>query len=670
VAARLNLVDQRIRLECERLLTASAQRQDAGLRQLYIDDAEVMERLTGLGDELGRLDEARLQRLTRDFSLSDFEVDVLVACALAELNPGCGRIYAYLQDDLSRPYPSAGLLQQLFAADQNRLARASFHYSAPLLRHGLVRLRGPADASLSTMAVTADDRIVSYLLGLDGLDERLAPWARIEAAPVPRMLTRRQFSAVHQLTVLGPRIAVLLGPARGGKQYAARLFAHLLDAGLLTVDVPALLATPGGTAAEAVRRVIREAVLQPAVVYFTSADGFWADGDAALAGCRALESELAVAPVITLLGARSGWEPPPVFAGVPLRVLELPPPDAAERREAWRGALLEAGAEAEALASDIAHVAMAFRLTVPQIADAVAVAVAGADSGPPSGAALRAGARVVSARNLTTVSTEIVPKASWERLILPQDSVDQLQELCSAVRHHGIVLEQAGFSQRLSGGTGITALFAGVSGTGKTMAAEVVAGELGLPLFRVDLAAVVSKWIGETEKNLDRVFAAAADSNAILFFDEADALFGKRSEVKDAHDRYANLEISYLLQKMEHYPGTAILATNMRHQLDDAFLRRISFMIVFPLPEPPERARIWQAVWPPELPRAADVDFAALARVKLAGGNIKNVVLAAAHLAVAQGRPVGTADLLHAIRREYQKLGKQMDQAQVVALLG
>jgi SpoVK/Ycf46/Vps4 family AAA+-type ATPase len=277
---------------------------------------------------------------------------------------------------------------------------------------------------------------------------------------------------------------------------------------------------------------------------------------------------------------------------------------------------------------------------------------------------------VVSARNLTTVSTEIVPKASWERLILPQDSVDQLQELCSAVRHHGIVLEQAGFSQRLSGGTGITALFAGVSGTGKTMAAEVVAGELGLPLFRVDLAAVVSKWIGETEKNLDRVFAAAADSNAILFFDEADALFGKRSEVKDAHDRYANLEISYLLQKMEHYPGTAILATNMRHQLDDAFLRRISFMIVFPLPEPPERARIWQAVWPPELPRAADVDFAALARVKLAGGNIKNVVLAAAHLAVAQGRPVGTADLLHAIRREYQKLGKQMDQAQVVALLG
>jgi SpoVK/Ycf46/Vps4 family AAA+-type ATPase len=262
-----------------------------------------------------------------------------------------------------------------------------------------------------------------------------------------------------------------------------------------------------------------------------------------------------------------------------------------------------------------------------------------------------------------------VPRASWEQLVLHQDSVDQLRELCSAVRHHSFVLEQVGFGRRLSGGTGITALFAGVSGTGKTMAAEVVAGELGLPLFRVDLAAVVSKWIGETEKNLDRVFEAASGSNAILFFDEADAIFGKRSEVKDAHDRYANLEVSYLLQRMESYQGVAILATNMRHQLDDAFLRRITFMIMFPMPEMPERARIWEAVWPPELSRSEDVDFLRMAQVKLTGGNIKNVVLAAAHLAAAQGRPVCTADLLHAIRREYQKLGKQTEPAEVAALL-
>jgi ATP-dependent 26S proteasome regulatory subunit len=518
--------------------------------------------------------------------------------------------------------------------------------------------------------VTADDRIVSHLLGLDGLDRHLALWTGIEVTPVPRMITMRQFSAVYQLADLEDRATVLLGPPHGGKRQAARLFAHLLNASLLTVDVHALLASTASTPAEAVRRVIREAVLQSAVVYWAAADGFWGDGERALAGRRSLEAELAAAPVTVLLGARSGWEPPPVFAGAPLRILHLPFPNGAERQEAWKGALLGAGIDAGPLAPDIADVAASFRLTVPQIVDAVAVAAAHAGPGsPPAGPALRAAARAVSARNLTAVSSEVVPRATWEHLVLHQDSVDQLRELCSAVRHHSLVLEQTGFDRRLSGGTGITALFAGVAGAGKTMAAEVVAGELGLPLFRVELAALVSKWIGETEKNLDRVFDAASDSNAILFFDEADAIFGKRSEVKEAHDRYANLEISYLLQKMESYQGVAILATNMRHQMDDAFLRRITFMVVFPMPEAPERARIWEAVWPPELPRSEDVDFLALAQVKLTGGNIKNVVLAAAHLAAAEERPVYTADLLHAIRREYQKLGKQIEPAQVAALL-
>lgn len=650
----------------------ATERLDAGLRQLYIDDAEVADRLADLGHEVDRLDESRLQGLIDDFGLGDFEADVLVACVLAELDVGCGRIYAYLQDDLSRQYPSVGLLLRMFAEDRgDGSARASFHYSAPLLRHDLVRIAGPEAGSLSAMAVIADDRIVSHLLGLDGLDRHLAPWTEIEVSPVPRMLTQRQFAAVLDLATRQDRAAALLGPVHGGKRQAARLYAHLLNASLLTVDVQAFLASSASTPAQAVRRVIREAVLQPAVVYWVAADGFWTDGERALAGRRALEAELATAPVAVLLGARSGWEPPPVFAGAPLQILDLPSPDEAERQEAWQGALLDSGVDVdvESLALDIAHVAAAFRLTVPQIADAVAVAVASADPGsPPSGSALRGGARAVSARNLTAVSTEVTPRASWEQLVLHQDSVDQLKELCSAVRHHSFVLERTGFARRLSGGTGITALFAGVSGTGKTMAAEVVAGELGLPLFRVDLAGIVSKWIGETEKNLDQVFEAASDSNAILFFDEADAIFGKRSEVKDAHDRYANLEISYLLQKMENYQGVAILATNMRHQLDDAFLRRITFMVIFPMPEAPERARIWAAVWPPELPRSEDVDFLSLAQVKLTGGNIKNIVLAAAHLAVAKGQPVCTADLHHAIRREYQKLGKQMEPAQVTAL--
>ena len=201
-----------------------------------------------------------------------------------------------------------------------------------------------------------------------------------------------------------------------------------------------------------------------------------------------------------------------------------------------------------------------------------------------------------------------------------------------------------GFGRKLAQGKGVTALFAGPSGTGKTMAAEVIAGELGLDLYKIDLAGVVSKYIGETEKNLDRIFAAAEDANAILFFDEADALFGKRSEVRDAHDRYANIEIAYLLQKMEEYDGVAILATNLRSNLDEAFVRRLAFTVHFPFPDEADRRRIWRGIWPAATPLAADVDLDFLAaQFKLSGGNIKNIALAAAFLAAADGRPVAMA---------------------------
>ena len=205
----------------------------------------------------------------------------------------------------------------------------------------------------------------------------------------------------------------------------------------------------------------------------------------------------------------------------------------------------------------------------------------------------------------------------------------------------------------------MTALFAGPSGTGKTLAAEVVARELGYDLFRIDLSAIVSKYIGETEKNLDRVFASAENANAVLFFDEADALFGKRSEVKDAHDRYANIEISYLLQKMEQFDGLAILATNLKQNLDDAFVRRLTFSVNFSFPEESERHRLWEALWPSLAPRADDVDLNWFAQeYRLSGGNIRNTVLAAVHLAAANGQVVSRDHLLHATRREYQKLGK------------
>jgi SpoVK/Ycf46/Vps4 family AAA+-type ATPase len=216
-----------------------------------------------------------------------------------------------------------------------------------------------------------------------------------------------------------------------------------------------------------------------------------------------------------------------------------------------------------------------------------------------------------------------------------------------------------GFDRKLSAGKGLNVLFAGPPGTGKTMAAEVMAGALALDLYKIDLALVVSKYIGETEKNLDRIFAAAETANAILFFDEADALFGKRSEVKDSHDRYANIEIGYLLQKMEEYEGIAILATNLRQNIDEAFLRRLQSIVDFPFPDENHRRRIWGAVFPPAAPLGSDVDFAALARdVRLAGGSIKNIAVSAAFHAAAEERAIEMKHFIRAARREHQKLGR------------
>ena len=222
-----------------------------------------------------------------------------------------------------------------------------------------------------------------------------------------------------------------------------------------------------------------------------------------------------------------------------------------------------------------------------------------------------------------------------------------------------MVYQEWGFDQKLSLGKGLNALFAGPSGTGKTMSAEIMAGELGLDLYKIDLSTVVSKYIGETEKNLARIFEEAETSNAILFFDEADALFGRRSEVRDSHDRYANIEIGYLLQKMEEYQGAVILATNFRKNMDDAFVRRMHFTVEFPFPGEYDRRRIWEQVWPQGTPRSPDLNLEFMARrFEMAGGNIRNIALSAAFLAAADGRVITMPHLIRATRREYQKMGK------------
>jgi SpoVK/Ycf46/Vps4 family AAA+-type ATPase len=336
-------------------------------------------------------------------------------------------------------------------------------------------------------------------------------------------------------------------------------------------------------------------------------------------------------------------------------MVPFPSPDAAARRAVWRRELAEAGLSvAEPV---ISHLAGQYRLGPARIAEAVTeVALVVPDSVPD---ALAAAARRQSGHDLERLTRRVAPTFGWDDLVLPAATRRLLRELTDRVLHRQRVLVEWQFERVLALGRGTCALFAGPSGTGKSMAAGVIAAELGLDLYEINLATVVSKYIGETEQNLERIFTAAERTDAVLFFDEADALFGKRSDVTDAHDRYANLEIAYLLRRMEQYEGVAILATNLRENLDDAFLRRLHFVVDFPMPADDDRERMWRRFIPAGAPVADGIDYGFLAgRFGLSGGNIKNIVVSAAFLASANGGRIGMPHLIRATWGEHRKIGR------------
>jgi hypothetical protein len=403
--------------------------------------------------------------------------------------------------------------------------------------------------------------------------------------------------------------------------------------GLRAVRLDAGRVPSGADRAEFLRLLAREAVLGRLLPYL-DAD---ADGAADLA---------ARLPIFFALGGRHR-------TGLDRRTLTvtIPALPGTERVALWSAALGPAAAQ---LNGAVEAVAAQFEFDPQRVARAVADATA---AGPVSPDDLWAACRDQTAGALAALARRIEPSAGWDDLVLPDAVAGQLRDLAGQVALRGRVYGEWGFESRLSRGRGISALFAGPTGTGKTMAAEVLARELKLDLYRVDLAGVVSKYVGETERNLRTIFDTADRSGVILFFDEADALFGKRTEVKDSHDRFANIEINYLLQRMEEYRGLAILATNRKADLDRAFLRRLRFLIDFPFPDPGLRLRIWQAVFPPQTPLDG-LDFSALAALELSGGNIRNTALDAAFLAAGDGRPVGMEHLTRAARRECAKADK------------
>ncbi|MEW9529282.1 ATP-binding protein [Microbispora sp. NPDC049125] len=622
-----------------------------------VDDA-------GLERAIRRRDEARgampappaLEAIADGLDMSAFERDVLLMCAGVELDSAFARICAGAQGDPARAYATFGLgLARLPGAHWSAIGPAG-----PLRRWHLVRLTEPDVPTTSPLRV--DERILHALAGISYLDPRIEPLTEplTGALSGPRRLPPALRTAAREVADrwsgrLAPAERVLLhGRRRGDLRSAAA--AACVELGMRPVCLRASSLPQDPAERDLLARLCeRETVLDGVAWVIDAEDTDPSAGRLALDMAGRIE-----APVVVTAG-----EPMSAYGGIRPAHVEVGDDGTADLRTAWRDAL---GPAATALSGWVDRAAGQFALdldTVRAVAGALPPIGDEGETDPDvAGAALWDACRRWSRTGLDGLAERITPRARWEDLVLPATHMDVLKQIVAHVRHRHTVISDWGFGARTGRGLGAAALFAGPSGTGKTLAAEVVAGALRLDLYRVDLSQVVSKYIGETEKNLRRVFDAAEAGGAVLLFDEADALFGRRSEVKDSHDRYANIEVGYLLQRVEAYRGVAILTTNLKDTLDPAFLRRLRFVVQFPFPDAEARTRIWRRSFPEAAPTEG-LDLPALARLSVSGGTIRNIALSAAFLAADEGEPVRMAHLLAATRTEYTKLERPLTGTEV-----
>ncbi len=578
-----------------------------------------------------------LERLAEQFALTGFERDLLLLCAGMELDAG----FAQAVRAASRGEVTFGFaLAALPGAHWSALAP-----TAPLRLWRLIEMR-PAE-TLTTAPLRIDERILHQLAGVPHLDERLhgvvsrhrKGAALAEGAARVAARIAALWAAAAARGDAWPCVQILSEEDAGAAELAAAACAAQ-GLGLCVMQASDL---PTGDGAAFERLWAREAALSDVALLVTIQP---TDGAEVL---RAVARFVGRARSVVLVAAR---EPLHVPGGRMAR-FDLLKPSRAEQVELWRAALRRMPGDADAAIADVtAHFDFG----------AAAIATTGALVAAPG--ELWEACRAQARGRLDDLAERISGDPAWDDLVLPPEQARMLREIVACVRQRATVYERWGFAAKSPRGLGVSALFAGPSGTGKTLAAEIVARELRLDLYRIDLSQVVSKYIGETEKNLHRVFAAAETAGAVLLFDEADALFGKRSEVKDSHDRYANMEVSYLLQRMEQYRGLAILTTNLQQALDPAFRRRIRFIVTFPFPDEAERAAIWARVFPQATP-VAGLEVARLARLNVAGGNIRNIALGAAFLAADEGGPVTMGHLLRTARAECAKLGRPLTEAEV-----
>ncbi|NJN94244.1 MAG: ATP-binding protein [Anaerolineales bacterium] len=613
----------------------------------------------------------RLVQLADAFGLSQFELDALLVCLAPNLDLRYERLFGYLQDDVTRRWPSVNLILNLLAPPGPDRLSYLVHFAdeAPLLRYQLLQRETVETNGLTppllAQALQVDPTVTAWLLGhyqAPPLFKEHVILAQPQPAKVGAHLPEAISAALTQCGDQTSRpLLIFSGPDQAAQSAAMHLAAAQSGPLLLQVDLAAVVKN-GAPPAEALHLALRDARLTGATLGLLGWDsGQTADDEPRLSA--ATLRELEHLPQLIMIAGREKWPVRGITTGRPIFWAEFPLPAYTQRLGLWRHFL---ASEQAGLESELTGVAGQFALPTAQIQDAARLArhLAAQDGEPLQERHLLAAARASSNSRLAQLARKITPRYCWSDLILPPNRLEILQEIVATIRNRPQVLEAWGVGRKLAASKGITILFAGPPGTGKTMAAEVIAGELGLDLYKIDLSTVVSKYIGETEKNLEKIFTEAASSNAILFFDEADAIFGKRSEVQDAHDRYANIEVSYLLQRMEAYDGVTFLATNLRANVDEAFTRRLHFAVDFPEPKVADRLRIWQTLFPPDVPQSPDLAFEILAeRFKLPGGNIRNIILSAAYLAANDGEVVTMEHVMHGVRREYQKMGRLVNEA-------
>lgn len=679
--AALARLDLRLRRAVDGQRDVLIERARDPFRGLYISDGDVDELLAnGIPPEAAEqcLDgpvsvlAPGLARIAERFGLDTFEQEALLICLAPDVDLRYERLYAYLQDDVTRRRPSVDLILRLLSPtlDQAMIDRFALGPNGRLLREGLLV---PCDENTTNLPLLArplrvDERILEFILGSAALDARLTPFGEvIEPGPwrafldVPGAVPERLAELIGSTDARYPTgpVVYLRGTPGSARLATVRTAGRRANRPIVLIDLAALFVLGKPPPAQALTLATREALLRDAVLTLDGFDLILGEDEPATLARNHLRQLLTRRSGPTLLLGEARWEPAAWLPEARAMRVDLPSLGPSARVHLWREQL-----DGRLPADEVTDLAARFRLDGDAIQAVIASAQLranwrGADEAAP--ADFRAAAAAIAAPPLEGLAKRVEPRYGWDDIVLPADALAQLRELCARARHATIVLEQWGFGRKHARRGGVTALFAGQPGTGKTMAAEIVAGALGLELYRIDLSAVVSKYIGETEKNLERIFRAADRGDAVLLFDEADAIFGKRSEVRDAHDRYANVETAYLLQRLEAYDGLAILTTNLRGNIDEAFVRRLDFVLEFPMPEEAERLAIWRLALPPEAPLGDDLDLTFLARkFRLSGGHIRNIALAAGFLAAADGGVIAMRQLARATRREYQKIGKMV----------